>query len=291
MVNSYFSNSFREHVSDSQKEDILNNYVDIDDENAIIASWLELKQSYLDNVPSLQRETNLYMLVLNSIVTGINNYLIEKLNQKKETDKENGVRFYYYSTIYSKRLVDASYIPNYPNAPELEVDNGIVLIPYQINLAYKKYDLSGRDQAVDPELEVPDEPSLRGSSPYSIQFGSESYPYPGDPLEISDNSFELFEKGIEIFYIQPIYYPNNTYPSGSLYRKVIVLNSANDMVLNGMLTEAKNIFYTFEKLIYEVKDSFGSYPEMLGMFSIANGYDKQIDALRYKNSILRFLLG
>jgi len=49
--------------------------------------------------------------------------------------------------------------------------------------------------------------------------------------------------------------------------------------------------YTFEKLIYGVKDATGSYTEMLGMYSIANGYDKQIEALRYKNSILRSLLG
>jgi len=307
-----FINAFQEIATSEKVETINTRYIDPVQEAETIASLEQEVQDLLDSITELDSETDIYNLAISSVVKGINDYLESKLAELKADDADAG-RFLVYGLTNGGFLggggglggggffvpgtaVPPSYVPDYdPEAPDVEVRDGRVLIPYQIHYSYLNSDpTSGRSPGIDPDInpdgsptnQAPADPTIRGAALYTVNTDGYTRSYPGNRLPTSDPLYEFFEIGIEIYYYQPYSrLVGTTYVLDHI--KIEVLNTSNDPELASKVAEAVAIYDLFENSAFGGEEVIGSYAESVQNLSQVQGIRDQIARLQFRNQVLR----
>ena len=320
---SRFKQEFLEIITEEQKQEIENTFINSDEENLHIEFLNKNIQDLKDSIPALDSETSIHNNVLISSVQAINKYLEEKLQEIIQNDTANNIFLTWHPDTYSgsnnqnvypnpgdlvtTTIDNQTYSPAYQDAPPLDIvgsgANLKIKIPYQINFCYIDKDQeTSRVAAVDPvDGPMPTEPDLRISSASSpVTVDGDTRQMPGQRRPENDPDREFFDKvgSIQIFYMQPLYVAsqtsggNQTPPPPTLSEeKIVVLDRTTDSTLNQLIEQAKSSYNLFEDMINGVEDFSGSYSDSVNNYeAIADSINRR-DRFLLRNQIFREFLG
>tara|TARA_B100000131_G_C18096467_1_gene604233 strand:- start:120 stop:1109 length:990 start_codon:yes stop_codon:yes gene_type:complete len=324
---SRFKQEFLEIVTEEQKQDIENNFINSDQENLHIEFLNKNIQDLKDSIPALDSETSIHNSILVSSVQAINKYLEEKLqeiiqndtannnfltwHQDTQSGSNNQVTYPNPGDLVTTTIDNQTYSPAYQDAPPLEIvgsgANLKIKIPYQINFCYIDKDQeTSRVEAVDPiDGPMPTEPDLRLSSASApVTVDGDTRQMPGQRRPESDTDREFFDKvgSIQIFYMQPLYEVDPNSGGGNQggnqnttvilsEKKIVALSKDTDSTLNQLIEQAKSSYNLFEEMINGVEDFSGSYSDSVNNYeAIADSINRR-DRFLLRNQIFREFLG